>query len=113
MRRVRPGLRAHRRRGCAFDGEEDRGPRRRHGCGEREHSHPLHRDILWHDYFKPEHLEKYPKLHDTFWKAAKLCSKNKTEQDPANGEALLTAIEEIHGMFWGSKGRDVAFYRAS
>ena len=23
--------------------------------------------ILWSDYFKPEHLEKYPKLHDTFW----------------------------------------------
>ena len=46
-------------------------------------------DILWHDYFKPEHLEKYPDLHDTFWKAAKLASKNKTEQDPANGEALI------------------------
>lgn len=70
-------------------------------------------DILWHDYFKPEHLEKYPNLHDTFWKAAKLCSKNKTEQDPANGEALLSAIEQIHNMFWATKGRDVPFYRAS
>ena len=70
-------------------------------------------DILWHDYFKPEHLEKYPNLHDTFWKAAKLCSKNKTEQDPANGEALLAAIEEVHKMFWATKNRDVAFYRAS
>ena len=70
-------------------------------------------DILWHDYFKPEHLEKYPNLHDTFWKAAKLCSKNKTEQDAANGEALLQAIEEIHKMFWATKGRDVPFYRAN
>jgi nickel superoxide dismutase len=71
-------------------------------------------DILWHDYFKPEHLEKFPSLHDTFWKAAKLASKNKTESDPANGEALMSAIEEIHNMFWASKGRtDVAFYRAS
>lgn len=71
-------------------------------------------NILWHDYFKPEHLEKYPNLHDTFWKAAKLGSKNKTEQDPANGEALLKAIEEIHNMFWDSKGRsDVPFYRAN
>jgi nickel superoxide dismutase len=70
-------------------------------------------DILWHDYFKPEHLEKFPALHDTFWKAAKLCSKNKTEQDAANGEALLQAIEEIHKMFWATKGRDVAFYRAN
>jgi nickel superoxide dismutase len=70
-------------------------------------------DILWHDYFKPEHLEKYPNLHDTFWKATKLCSKNKTEQDPANGEALLAAIEEIHNMFWATKGRDVPWVRAS
>jgi nickel superoxide dismutase len=69
-------------------------------------------DILWHDYFKPEHLEKYPDLHATFWQAAKLCSKNKTESDPANGEALLAAIEKIHGMFWATKSRDVAFYRA-
>lgn len=71
-------------------------------------------NILWHDYFKPEHLEKYPNLHDTFWKAAKLGSKNKTEQDPANGEALLAAIEEIHNIFWATKGRtDVPFYRAN
>jgi nickel superoxide dismutase len=70
-------------------------------------------DILWHDYFKPEHLERFPDLHTTFWQAAKLCSKNKTEQDPANGEALLATIEKIHNMFWASKNRtDVAFYRA-
>ena len=30
--------------------------------------------ILWTDYFKPVHLEKYPDLHVTFWQAAKLCS---------------------------------------
>lgn len=70
-------------------------------------------NILWHDYFKPEHLEKYPDLHDTFWKAAKLGSKNKTESDAANGEALLEAIEKIHNIFWATKGRDVPFYRAS
>lgn len=69
-------------------------------------------DILWHDYFKPEHIEAIPALHDMFWKAAKLCSKNKTESDPANGEALLGAIEQIHNAFWKSKNRDVAFYRA-
>ncbi|GBD23769.1 Superoxide dismutase [Ni] [bacterium HR29] len=71
-------------------------------------------DILWHDYFKPEHLEKYPQLHDLFWKAAKLCSKNKHENDPANGQALLDAIKEIHDIFWATKGRsDVPFYLAN
>lgn len=70
-------------------------------------------DVLWHDYFKPEHLEKYPNLHDTFWKATKLASKNKHEIDAANGEALLKAIEEIHNIFWATKGRDVAFVLAN
>ncbi|MBN9494770.1 superoxide dismutase, Ni [bacterium] len=70
-------------------------------------------NVLWTDYFKPEHLEKYPDLGDKFWKIAKLCSKNKTEQDPANGEALLKAIEEIHNIFWATKGRDVPFYLAN
>ena len=70
-------------------------------------------DILWHDYFKPEHLANFPDLHDTFWNAAKLCSKNKTEQNPDNGEALMAAIEKVHNAYWGSKGRtDVPFYRA-
>ena len=30
-----------------------------------------HIDVLWHDYFKPEHLEQYPELHDVCWKASK------------------------------------------
>ena len=70
-------------------------------------------NILWHDYFKPEHAEKLPDLHATFWNAAKLASKNKTECDPANGEALMATIEKIHNVFWSSKNRsDVPFYRA-
>src|SRR3989344_5431645 len=37
--------------------------------------------ILWTDFFKPEHLVMFPDLHETFWKAAKLCSKNKQSID--------------------------------
>ena len=70
-------------------------------------------DILWHDYFKPDHLSAIPKLHEMFWNATKLCSKNKVENDAANGEALLKAIEEIHNAFWKTKNRDVAFYLAN
>ena len=33
-----------------------------------------HLDVLWHDYFKPEHLEKYPDIAETCWKAAKQAS---------------------------------------
>lgn len=68
--------------------------------------------ILWTDYFKPVHLEKYPHLHDTFWKAAKLCSAVKVEVSLEHANELMAAIEEIHGIFWATKDRDVAWYTA-
>ena len=68
--------------------------------------------ILWTDYFKPVHLEKYPNLHDTFWKAAKLCSATKVEVSLEHATELMDAVKEIHGIFWASKDRDVAWYTA-
>lgn len=59
--------------------------------------------ILWTDYFKPEHLEKFPNLHDTFWKAAKLCSENKQHVDLAAAEKLIHAVDEIADIFAKSK----------
>ena len=59
--------------------------------------------VLWSDYFKPEHLEKFPKLHDTFWKALKLASKNKQNVDAAAATELQSAVKEISDMFWASK----------
>src|SRR3990167_5879373 len=29
--------------------------------------------ILWSDFFKPEHLKEFPDLHATVWQALKLC----------------------------------------
>jgi nickel superoxide dismutase len=69
--------------------------------------------ILWTDYFKPVHLEKYPDLHDIFWKAAKLCSACKQEVSLEKATELMDAIKKIHGIFWATKGRDVAWYTAS
>lgn len=70
-------------------------------------------NILWHDYFKPEHLEANPELHTTFWNAAKQASACKTSisLDAANG--LMAQIEAIHNMFWATKGRDIPWYTAS
>ena len=45
--------------------------------------------ILWTDYFKPDHLEKFPNLHDTFWKAAKLCSSVKVEVSAQQAQELM------------------------
>jgi len=69
--------------------------------------------VLWTDYFKPHHLEAYPNLHDTFWKAAKLCSAVKVEVSAAHAAELMDAVKEIHEIFWATKGRDIAWYTAS
>jgi nickel superoxide dismutase len=69
--------------------------------------------VLWTDYFKPNHLEQFPNLHDTFWKAAKLCSACKYELSLEHCEELMAACKEIHDMFWASKNREVAYYTAS
>lgn len=59
--------------------------------------------ILWTDYFKDEHLAAFPNLHDTFWKAAKLCSKNKQEINLESAEQLVKAVDEIAEIFAKTK----------
>lgn len=59
--------------------------------------------ILWTDYFKPEHLEKFPDLHDTFWKTAKLCSKAKQTVDEQVAKDLIEAVDHIADIFNQSK----------
>ncbi len=59
--------------------------------------------VLWTDYFKPEHLEKHPQLHDLFWKATKEAGLSKKSQDPDQGQKLLDAIDEIDQVFKATK----------
>ena len=61
--------------------------------------------VLWTDYFKPPHFEKYPQLHDLFNRATKAAgaSGTKGSMDPATGTALLELIAEIDKIFWETK----------
>ncbi|HEX2042061.1 MAG TPA: superoxide dismutase, Ni [Acidimicrobiales bacterium] len=59
--------------------------------------------VLWTDYFKPEHLEKYPELHQLFWDATKAAGAAKKSEDPADGQKLLDLIAEIDKIFWETK----------
>jgi nickel superoxide dismutase len=69
--------------------------------------------VLWTDFFKPQHLESIPNLHDIFWNAAKLCSACKVEVSSVHAQELMDACEEIHNLFWSAKGLDVPWIRAS
>ena len=62
-----------------------------------------HLDVLWHDYFKPEHLEKVPNLHDLFWQATKQVSKVKASTDLADAKRLLELIDEVDAA-WKATG---------
>ncbi|MDA8044801.1 MAG: superoxide dismutase, Ni [Actinomycetota bacterium] len=59
--------------------------------------------VLWTDYFKPNHLEKYPELHELFWKATKAAGEAKKTNDVAVAEDLLSQIAEIDRIFWETK----------
>jgi nickel superoxide dismutase len=60
--------------------------------------------VLWTDYFKPEHLEDHPDLHDLFWRATKKAGDAKKSMDAAVGQELLDLIDEIDDIFWQTKG---------
>src|SRR5205807_3882102 len=61
--------------------------------------------VLWTDYFKPEHVKKYPEIHELFWTATKLAGEAKHSVDPKKGQELLEAIEKIDKIFWETKGK--------
>ena len=59
--------------------------------------------VLWTDYFKPDHVERFPELHDLFWKATKAAGAAKKTTDVAVADGLLGDIAEIDRIFWETK----------
>ena len=70
-----------------------------------EHAEICKREILilWTDYFKSEHLEKFPELHDLVWKTAKLCSENKRHIDEVKAQELIESVDKIADIFAQTK----------
>ena len=59
--------------------------------------------VLWTDYFKPAHLEKFPQLHTLFWNATKAAGESKKTNDTAVAQDLINQIAEIDKIFWETK----------
>ena len=59
--------------------------------------------VIWSDYFKPEHLEKVPELHSKVWQLLKLAGRNKQSVDADAAAQLIAATEEFADMFWSTK----------
>ena len=59
--------------------------------------------VIWSDYFKPEHLAANPDLHTKVWNLLKLAGKNKQNVDAAAAAELEAAVKEFADIFWSTK----------
>lgn len=59
--------------------------------------------ILWSDYFKPEHLEKFPDLHDKIWKTVKQASTVKQTVSMDEATKLIDMVHDVAHLFADSK----------
>lgn len=61
--------------------------------------------VLWTDYFKPPHFEKYPELHTLVNEATKLAGASGTKGsfDVGTAEELLQKIDRIAQIFAETK----------
>ena len=61
--------------------------------------------VLWTDYFKPNHFEAHPQLHNLFNEATKLAGAAGTKgtNDVAVATTLIEKIDAIAEIFWATK----------
>ena len=60
--------------------------------------------VLWTDYFKADHLQKHPNLHDVVWRTTKLTSTVKQQINMDAAQQLLAGCQEIAEIFWDTRG---------
>jgi nickel superoxide dismutase len=60
--------------------------------------------VLWSDYFKPEHVEQHPHLHEIVWNATRLTSAVKQQINMEAAQQLLEACRQIAEIFWDTRG---------
>lgn len=60
--------------------------------------------VLWTDYFKPEHLDRHPNLHNLVWKTTRLTSTVKQQINMEAAQELLKGCQQIAEIFWDTRG---------
>ena len=90
----------------ALDSCEDVNTYSRYVSVKEEHAQAVKNElnILWSDYFKPEHVADHPNLHDLFWNANKLAGANKQDVSSDSAKQLVEAVDQIAEIFWATKG---------
>jgi nickel superoxide dismutase len=84
---------------------EDRQKFVRYVTVKEQHAETVKREVqvIWSDYFKPEHLQTYPDLHTKVWNILKLAGQNKQHIDADLAAQLQAQVKEFGDMFWATK----------
>lgn len=90
----------------ALDSSGDVNTYSRYVSVKEEHAQAVKNElnILWADYFKPEHVADHPNLHELFWNANKLAGANKQGVSSDSAKQLVEAVDQIAEIFWATKG---------
>ena len=77
-----------------------------------EHAEKVKNEIrvIWGDYMKAQHLEKYPDVHALVHKIMQLGSKSRQTADRETAVQLVEAVNQFAQIFWETK--NVATKRA-
>ena len=59
--------------------------------------------VIWGDYFKAEHKEKFPELDGLVFNIMKLASKSRQEIDLESAQNLLSEVQKFAEIFYKSK----------
>ena len=59
--------------------------------------------VLWTDYFKPEHAEKFPELHGLIWEAAKAAGAAKKTMKMEDAEKVVELVDKVGELFEKTK----------
>jgi nickel superoxide dismutase len=67
---------------------------------------------IWGDYFKAEHIEKFPNLHNLVHEIMQLASKSKQTVERDTAIQLLSKVNELAEIFWQTKGKETKRVKA-
>jgi nickel superoxide dismutase len=71
-----------------------------------EHAELVKREVrvIWGDYFKQEHIDKYPELPGLVHQIMQLGSKSRQTANRAQAMELLNSVNRFAEIYWDSKG---------
>jgi len=71
-----------------------------------EHAEKVKQEIrvIWGDYLKAQHIEKYPQVHELVHNIMQLGSKGRQTVDRNSAVQLVDAVNQFAQIFWETKG---------